>query len=194
MKKIYIISLLCLLNISLISAQKKREMRAVWIATVSNIDWSPKNEFEPYRQREAMLRILDTLEVLKINALIFQVRPTSDAFYLSKYETWSRFLTGTHGVAPYPFYDPLEFVIQEAHRRNIEVHVWLNPYRVLNNDDITLLNINHLYFKNPKIFVKYGTQYYFNPAYQETRDYLKNIVADIVSRYDIDALHIDDYF
>jgi len=182
------------INIFSISAQNKREMRAVWIATVNNIDWSPKDEFEPYRQREAMLRILDTLEVLKINALILQIRPTSDAFYLSQHETWSRFLTGAHGIAPSPFYDPLQFVIEEAHKRNIEVHVWLNPYRVLNNEDLNLLNPNHLYFKNPKIFVKYGTQYYFNPAYEETRQYLKKIVADIVSRYDIAAIHIDDYF
>jgi len=195
MKKIFLLLiLLFFINIFFISAQKKREMRAVWIATVNNIDWSPKNEFEPYRQREAMLQMLDTLEALKINTLIFQIRPTADAFYLSQYEPWSRFLTGTNGVAPNPFYDPLEFVITEAHKRNIEVHVWLNPYRLLNSDDTTLLNPEHLFFKNPKIFVKYGTQYYFNPAYKETRQYLKNIVADIVSRYDIDAVHIDDYF
>jgi len=196
MKKAFFLLIIFLffINIFSISAQNKREMRAVWIATVNNIDWSPKDEFEPYRQREAMLRILDTLEVLKINVLIFQIRPTSDAFYISKYETWSRFLTGIHGISPFPFYDPLQFVIEEAHKRNIEVHVWLNPYRVLNNDDINLLNPNHLYFRNPKIFVKYGTQYYFNPAYEETRQYLKNIVADIVSRYDIEAIHIDDYF
>jgi len=194
MKKLTILIFLFSLNIFSILAQNKHEMRAVWIATVNNIDWSPKDEYEPYRQREAMLRILDTLEVLKINTLIFQIRPTSDAFYLSQYETWSRFLTGANGVPPLPFYDPLQFVIDEAHKRNIEVHVWLNPYRVLNTDDINLLNPIHLYFRNPKIFVKYGTQYYFNPAYEETRNYLKNIVADIVSRYDIEAIHIDDYF
>ena len=193
-KAFFLVIFFTFVNISLIFAQNRREMRAVWVATVNNIDWCPKDEFEPYRQREAMLRILDTLEVLKINALIFQIRPTSDAFYLSQHETWSRFLTGIHGVAPNPMYDPLEFVIEEAHKRNIEIHVWLNPYRVLNNEDINLLNINHLFFKKPNIFVKYGTQYYFNPAYKETREYLKNIVADIVSRYDIEAIHIDDYF
>ena len=194
MKKLFLLCIICFINIFFIFGQKKREMRAVWVATVNNIDWSPKNEFEPYRQREAMLRILDTLEVLKINTLIFQIRPTADAFYMSQYETWSRFLTGNQGVVPNPMYDPLEFVIEEAHKRNIEVHVWLNPYRVLNVDNINLLNPSHLYFKNPKIFVKYGTQYYFNPAYAETREYLKNIVADIVSHYDIEAVHIDDYF
>jgi uncharacterized lipoprotein YddW (UPF0748 family) len=194
MKKKILIIFLLFFNIFFVYAQTKREMRAVWIATVNNIDWSPKNEFEPYRQREAMLQILDTLEVLKINTLIFQIRPTADTFYKSEIETWSRFLTGNQGVAPYPFYDPLAFVIDEAHKRNIEVHIWLNPYRVLNVDNINMLNINHLYFKNPKLFVKYGGQYYFNPGYEATRQHLKNVVADLVSRYDIEAIHIDDYF
>jgi uncharacterized lipoprotein YddW (UPF0748 family) len=169
-------------------------MRAVWIATVNNIDWCQPNEFEPYRQRESMLQILDTLEGLKINTLIFQIRPSADAFYASSIEPFSRFLTGKQGEEPSPFYDPLQFVINEAHRRNIEIHVWLNPYRVLNSDNINLLSSNNNFFKNPKIYIKYGGQYFFNPACRETRAFLADVVADIVSRYDIDAVHIDDYF
>jgi uncharacterized lipoprotein YddW (UPF0748 family) len=187
-------ALFLLLNFSLTFSQGKRQMRAVWIATVNNIDWSPKNEFEPYRQREALLQILDTLQSLKINTVIFQVRPTADAFYNSSLEPVSRFLTGVQGVEPQPYYDPLQFVIEQAHSRNIEVHAWLNPYRVLNSDNLDLLNENNYFFKNQYIYVKYGNQYYFNPAYKETRDFLTKVVEDIVSHYDIEAVHIDDYF
>ena len=176
------------------NAQQKYEMRAVWIATVNNIDWPPQNEFEPYRQREALITMLDTFKNLNINAIIVQIRPTADAFYQSNFEQWSRFLTGEQGVEPYPYYDPLQFIIEQAHERNIEVHAWLNPYRLLNSDDLNLLHQNNIFFKYPELFFKYGNQYFFNPAKDATVEYLKNIVADIVSRYDIDALHIDDYF
>ncbi|MDR0828756.1 MAG: family 10 glycosylhydrolase [Prevotellaceae bacterium] len=194
MIKKYLIVIILILNITVSFAQNKREMRAVWVATVANIDWSPKDVFDVYSQKKAMLRMLDTLESLKINALIFQVRPTADAFYYSEIELWSRFLTGTQGVAPTPFYDPLAFVVEEAHRRNIEVHIWLNPYRVLNANDTTLLSANHLFYKNRKLFIKYGDKYYFNPALQQTREHLVKVVADLVSRYDIQAVHLDDYF
>ena len=175
-------------------SQRKREMRMVWIATVSNIDWSPEGVFYPQRQKDAMIAMLDTFERLNINAIIFQIRPTADAFYQSAIEPWSRFLTGEQGVEPYPYYDPLKFTIEEAHRRNIDVHVWINPYRLLNTDDLDLLSDTHPFFKSPDLFVKYGSLYLFNPARQETLDHLQRVVSDIVSRYDIDALHIDDYF
>ena len=103
-------------------------------------------------------------------------------------------MTGKQGVAPNPYYDPLEFTIAEAHKRQIEVHVWLNPYRVLNVNDLKLLSDNHLYHRKPELFVKYGKQYYFNPGLDETRQFLNKVVADIVIRYDIDAVHFDDYF
>lgn len=176
------------------SSQNKHEMRMVWIATVNNIDWVPKGVTEPYRQQAAMIEMLDKFKSLNINAIILQIRPTADAFYRSNYEQWSQFLTGEQGKAPYPFYDPLEFVIEEAHRRNIDVHVWLNPYRLLNSDDLDQLHGDNLFFKKPDMFIKYGMQYFFNPANKETLEHIRLVVRDIVARYDIDAIHIDDYF
>lgn len=177
------------------ASEKKYEMRAAWIATVANIDWPAKGCFDVDRQQAHMIEILDSLVSLNFNAIVFQIRPTADAFYHSSVEPWSRYLTGCQGVAPEPFYDPLAFVIYEAHRRHIDVHVWLNPYRVvLNEADIDSLAPEHIYNYCPEIFVKYGKQYYFNPGLDETRRFLNRVVADIVTRYDIDAIHFDDYF
>ena len=192
-----ILFLLCILHCALcikVNAQHKHEMRAAWVATVANIDWPQRGCFDVDSQKMQMIEILDSLESLKFNAIVFQIRPTSDALYQSDLEPWSLFLTGKQGVAPNPFYDPLEFTIAEAHKRQIEVHVWLNPYRVLNVDDLKLLSPNHLYYRKPELFVKYGKQYYFNPGLDETRKFLNTVVADIVTRYDVDAVHFDDYF
>ena len=189
--------ILCVLIISGLAlplqAQNKREMRAAWIATMSRIDW-PSTTTSTTAQRQELLVMLDSLCALKFNAVIFQVRPMSDTFYFSEIEPWSRFLTGKQGVKPYPFYDPLAFLIREAHRRCMEVHVWLNPYRVGSQADVSQFDPSHLFFKKPEWFVRYGTQYYFNPGLAETREHLNNVVADIVSRYDVDAVHFDDYF
>lgn len=176
-----------------LQAAPKRQMRAAWIATVVRIDW-PASVSSATAQRQQMLTMLDSLQSLHFNTVIFQVRPSADAFYQSDIEPWSRYLTGKQGVAPEFFYDPLDFLIREAHRRCIDVHVWLNPYRVLNNEDLSQLDANHLFFKRPELFVKYGEQYFFNPALDETRAHLNRVVADIVRRYDIDAVHFDDYF
>lgn len=186
--------LVVLLALSPLFSQPKHEMRAAWIATVANIDWPERNCFDVYQQQNHLVAILDSLQAMNFNTVIFQIRPTSDAFYQSDIEPWSRFLFGQQGVAPEPFYDPLAFLIYEAHKRQIDVHVWLNPYRVLNVDDIKLLSPNHIYFKQPQLFVKYGNQYYFNPGMAQTRQFLVDVVADVVTRYDIDAIHFDDYF
>ncbi len=175
-------------------AQHKRQMRAAWIATVANIDWPQRGCYDVERQQNSMIAILDSLKSLNFNAVIFQIRPTSDAFYSSEYEPWSRYLTGQQGVAPDPYYDPLAFVIHEAHTRQIEVHVWLNPYRVLNVDNLKLLSYNHIYFRHPELVVRYGGQYYFNPALYQTRMHLIDVVSDVLRRYDVDAVHFDDYF
>ena len=177
-----------------LSAQNKHEMRAAWVATVANIDWPKRGCFDTDSQKMQMIEILDSLKALNFNAIVFQIRPTADALYQSDLEPWSLFLTGKQGVAPAPFYDPLAFTIAEAHRRQIEVHVWLNPYRVLNVDNLSLLSENHLYNKKPELFVKYGKQYYFNPGLDKTRKFLNKVVADVVTRYDVDAIHFDDYF
>lgn len=174
--------------------QKKREMRAVWIATVANIDWPSQKNLTAKAQREEMRAMLDGLVKNNINAIVVQIRPTADAFYPSTLEPWSNWLTGIQGVRPNPYYDPLQFIIDEAHKRCIEVHAWLNPYRVTNSGSIDQLSKNHLYYKNKDLFVKYGGKYYFEPGLDETRDFLNRVVEDVVERYDLDAIHFDDYF
>lgn len=194
MRKSLIIVMMAMMAVMPMSGQKKFEFRAAWIATVANIDWPDKENRDPEKQREDMVQMLDSLQKLNFNAVVFQIRPTADAFYDSKTEPWSYYLTGVQGQAPEPYYDPLAFVIHEAHRRNIDVHVWINPYRILNGESVSILSKNSIFFKKPYMVLKYGGKYYFNPGLDETREYLNNIVADIVSRYDIDGVHFDDYF
>ncbi len=173
----------------------KREMRAAWIATVANIDWPSKPGLTPTQQRIEMRDMLDNLQKSGINAIVMQIRPTADSFYPSELEPWSYYLGGKHGHRPNPYYDPLQFIIEEAHKRHMEVHGWVNPYRVTNvNGHINSLSKDHLYHKKPELFVEYGGKYYFDPGLDETREFLNRVVADIVMRYDIDALHFDDYF
>ncbi len=194
-KSIIILLLSFVVSISNITAQHpKREMRAVWIATVANIDWPSQRNLTSKAQREEMRAMLDEFARNNINAIVLQIRPTADAFYPSALEPWSNWLTGKQGQKPNPFYDPLQFIIDEAHKRCMEVHVWLNPYRVTNSDNVEMLNKNHLYFKNRDLFVKYGGKTYFDPGLDETREFLNRVVEDVVERYDIDAINFDDYF
>jgi len=193
-KTIFTLLIFTTLFSTLLAQPKKREMRAVWIATVANIDWPSQRNLTPKAQREEMRKILDELAKNNINAIVLQIRPTADAFYTSTLEPWSHWLTGKQGVRPAEFYDPLQFVIEEAHKRCIEVHVWLNPYRVTNSDNLDILSKNHLYYKNKELFLKYGGKYYFDPGLDETREFLNRVVEDVVERYDIDAVHFDDYF
>ena len=169
-------------------------MRAVWIATVENIDWPVNRNSSSRQQQEEMRKMLDGLAENNINAIVFQARPTADAFFLSPLEPWSKYLTGTQGKRPEPYYDPLQFIIEEAHRRCMEVHVWLNPYRVVNGNGTNSLSKDHLYNKQRELFVNYGGKYYFDPGLDETRDFLNKVVKDMVERYDVDAIHFDDYF
>ena len=193
-KKIALFCSFFLIFTSLSAQHQKHEMRAVWIATVANIDWPSQRNLTSKAQREEMRAMLDEFAKNNINAIVLQIRPTSDAFYPSALEPWSNWLTGKQGARPNPYYDPLQFIIEEAHKRCIEVHVWLNPYRVLNSDNLGILSKDHLYYKNRDLFVKYGDKYYFNPGLDETREFLNRVVEDVVERYDIDAVHFDDYF
>lgn len=177
-----------------LSAQTPREMRAAWVATVVNIDWPSSSSLSSQKQRQEMIAILDTLEALKFNAIFIQVRPAADAFFESSYEPWSLYLTGKQGKAPSPLYDPLAFIVEQAHDRCIEVHAWINPYRASMDVETKKLSANHPYSKHPEWFVKYGGKLYFNPALKEVKQHLKCVVADMVARYDIDAIHMDDYF
>ena len=174
-------------------AQPKHEFRAVWVATVNNIDWPSKPGLTTEQQQKEAVKIITDSRNLNMNAIIFQVRPASDAFYPSVLEPWSRYLTGTPGKAPEPFYDPLQFWIDECHRQGLEFHAWLNPFRVAQNSN-ELLGGNHIAFQHPEWIVKYGNLLYFDPGLPQTREFVTRVVKDIVSRYDVDAIHFDDYF
>lgn len=171
----------------------KREFRAVWVATVNNIDWPSRPGLSTDQQKKEAIEILNLQEKNHMNAIIMQVRPTSDAFYQSELEPWSRYLTGTPGKAPSPYYDPMQFWIQECHKRNMEFHAWLNPFRVAQHADEPLA-ADHIAFKHPDWIVNYGGKLYFDPGIPEARDFVVKVVDDIVSRYDVDAIHFDDYF
>jgi uncharacterized lipoprotein YddW (UPF0748 family) len=194
LKKIFFASILLYYSLIVCAYEPKREMRAVWITTVSNLDWPSQKGLSNIDQQMEMIQMLDNCKAQNINTIVFQVRPCGDVFYKSTIETWSMWLSGKQGIPPDPFYDPLQFIINEAHKRCMEVHAWVNPYRALNYDDVNLFNKNHLYFKQKELFVKYGNKYYFNPGLQETQDYLNNIIKELVKNYDIDAIHFDDYF
>jgi len=168
----------------------KREFRGTWIHTVGNSDY-PKMTSQEMQQHYR--DVLDTFADAGINAVIYQVRPTADAFFVSEYEPWSRYLTGTQGKAPDPLWDPLAFMIEECHNRGMELHAWFNPYRVTSNNTEEL-DKNHLFFKKPYLFLKYGKQWYFDPGHPESREHTLKVIADVVKRYDIDAVHFDDYF
>ncbi len=171
----------------------KREFRAVWVATVNNIDWPSKPGISSDQQKKEAIEILNRHANSGINAIIMQIRPASDAFYQSELEPWSQYLTGTPGKAPSPFYDPLQFWIEQCHQRNMEFHAWLNPFRVA-LDANKPLAANHIAFKHPEWIVNYGGKLYFDPGLPQAREFVVKVVADIVARYDVDAIHFDDYF
>lgn len=183
-----------LLLLATLSAHAEIAFRGAWIATVANIDWpTPAAVGNDSLQKAEMTWILDSLESLGINAIIFQVRPTADALYYSEYEPTSHWLMGTQGAAL--TYDPLEWTIEEAHKRNMEVHVWLNPYRVnLAKTDTSIIAPNHIFRQHPEWFWSYAKQWYFDPGLEATREWICTVVQDIVYRFDIQAIHMDDYF
>jgi uncharacterized lipoprotein YddW (UPF0748 family) len=193
MKKIVLISLLSFYS-SFLFAQPKYEFRGVWIATVDNIDWPRKGQFNVDSQKLEYTRQLDLHQQNGMNAVIVQVRPATDAFYPSPYEPWSQWLTGTQGKPPVPFYDPLQFTIDEAHKRGFEYHAWCNPYRANFSVGKASIAPNHITKLHPEWFLQYGSTLYFDPGNKEGQAWVVNVMKDMVSRYDIDALHMDDYF
>ncbi|MBI1343586.1 MAG: family 10 glycosylhydrolase [Terrimonas sp.] len=175
-------------------AQAPPEFRGVWIASVDNIDWPLRNDFNPSSQKAEFIRQLDMHKRNGMNAMIVQVRPSADAFYPSPYEPWSQWLTGTQGKPPSPYYDPLKFMIEETHKRGMVFHAWLNPYRAVFNIKSSSIAKNHITRIHPEWFLTYGDKKYFDPANKEAQQFVINVVKDIVKRYDIDAIHMDDYF
>lgn len=170
------------------------EFRGVWIATVDNIDWPPRGVAEPELQRAEYIRQLDMHKRNGMNAVIVQVRPAADAFYPSQYEPWSQWLTGKQGQPPAPFYDPLEFMIAEAHKRGMEFHAWCNPYRADFKIGGSSISPTHITRLRPEWFLDYGGKRYFDPSNNEAQNFVVTVIADIVKRYNVDAIHMDDYF
>ena len=215
----------------------KREFRGVWISSVVNIDWPSRADLATEVQRDEFRSILNQHQKNGINAVIVQIRPSADAFYRSTYEPWSEWLTGKKAKRPEPEYDPLTFMIEEAHERGMEFHAWLNPYRAIFdanrfysdpanvrldtlNNLIRQLNDSNtagksvslplneykkltqllgldtalLVYRHPEWFVQYGNKIYFDPGIPEVQQHIYNVVGEIVEKYDVDAIHMDDYF
>ena len=172
----------------------KREFRGVWIATVENIDWPTSTKLTADEQKEQFTDILDAHQREGINAVFFQIRPAADAFYAKSTEPWSKWLTGKQGQAPDPLYDPLQFAITEAHKRGMELHAWFNPYRATNDNKYYALSPTHITNIHPEWFFTYGGQKTFNPGLPEVRAYIIKIILNVVDNYDIDGVHMDDYF
>ncbi|MBK0380247.1 glycoside hydrolase family 10 protein [Mucilaginibacter segetis] len=203
--KYYSILIFCLFVFSEINAQPltsdetvkiepKREFRGVWIATVVNLDW-PSEAGEPvYKQKKELIDQLNSHQQTGINAVMLQVRPAADAFYAKSREPWSKYLTGKQGQAPSPAYDPLEFAVEEAHKRGMELHAWFNPYRATFDNKFSTLSADHITRTKPEWFFTYGGIKLFNPGLPEVREYIVQVILDVVKNYDVDGIHMDDYF
>jgi uncharacterized lipoprotein YddW (UPF0748 family) len=177
-----------------IPPQPAREFRGAWVATVANIDWPSRKTLSTQDQKSELLAILDRAVQLKLNAIIFQVRPACDALYASRIEPWSEYLTGTMGRPPEPFYDPLAFAIEEAHKRGLELHAWLNPYRARLLSATSPVSPTHISKVRPQLVRQYGEFLWLDPGEKEVQDYSLSVLMDVVRRYDVDGIHFDDYF
>ncbi|HEV7406805.1 MAG TPA: family 10 glycosylhydrolase [Chthoniobacteraceae bacterium] len=170
-----------------------REFRGAWVASVYNLNW-PSKPGLPTAQQQAELRaILDRAASVHLNAVLLQVRPASDALYESKLEPWSTYLTGAMGRAPEPRWDPLAWAITEAHARGLELHAWFNPFRAA-NDSSGAPAPNHIARTHPAWIRRFGTTSYIDPGIPAAREYVRGVIMDVVKRYDVDGIHIDDYF
>lgn len=171
-----------------------REFRAVWVATVDNIDWPSKRTLSTAEQQAELVRIMDRAASLNLNAVIFQIRPSCDSLYESKIEPWSEYLTNKQGQAPNPYYDPLAFAIEEAHKRGMELHCWFNPYRSKHPAQKGPLASNHIRNTHPNLAKEYGRYLWLDPGEPAVQQRSLDVMLDVVKRYDIDGVHIDDYF
>ncbi|MDP4214368.1 MAG: family 10 glycosylhydrolase [Bacteroidota bacterium] len=178
----------------LVSGQPKYEFRAVWIATVDNIDWPSRGNYNTALQKEEFISQLNMHQRNGMNAIVMQVRPACDAFFPSDYEPWSEWLTGKQGKAPVPFYDPLEFMINETHKRGMEFHAWCNPYRAVFRANRSSIASNHVSRVHPDWVITYGDTKYLDPGNKQVQLYVVSVIRDMLRRYDIDAIHFDDYF
>jgi uncharacterized lipoprotein YddW (UPF0748 family) len=172
----------------------EREFRGVWIAAVSNLDWPSRPGLPPDSQKAELVRMLDRARELRLNVVILHVRPAADALYASALEPWSEYLTGQQGRAPEPYYDPLEFAVAEAHARGLELHAWFNPYRARHPSARGEMAANHISRTHPDLVKRYGSYLWMDPGEAAVRRRSVDVVVDVVRRYDVDGVHIDDYF
>ncbi|NOX65678.1 MAG: family 10 glycosylhydrolase [Chlorobi bacterium] len=196
MKKIFICFtfLLFLQHLTAQNVSPKREFRATWIATVANIDWPTSKFAAPEEQKAELSAMLDSLRQAGMNAIFFQVRTECDALYDSKIEPWSYWLTGEQGKAPDPYYDPLSFVIKETHKRGMELHAWFNPYRAVKDIGAYKQSEDHVSVLHKDWLIKSGNYEMLDPGLPEVREHIKSVMEDVLTRYDIDGIHFDDYF
>ncbi len=195
MKKLFVLLIIYfLIHPSATEAQTNFEFRGVWVATVENIDWPSKKGLSVDEQKAEFISLLELHKRNGMNAIFMQIRPAGDAFYPSQYEPWSEYLMGKQGLPPTPYYDPLEFMIAETHKRGMEFHAWLNPYRAVFNVNKSSISPSHITKIHPEWFLVYGTTKFFNPGLQQVRNLVTNVVKDLITRYDLDGIHMDDYF
>ena len=171
-----------------------REFRAAWVASVSNIDWPSRSDLSSQQQQAEIIAILDRAREIKLNAIVLQVRPSADAIYPSTLEPWSEFLTGQQNRAPDPWYDPLQFWIEQAHLRGLELHAWFNPYRAKTALAKSALSSKHISQTHPSVVKQYGDLLWIDPSEPIAAKHTVDVIADVVRRYDVDGIHIDDYF
>lgn len=177
-----------------VKVSHRREFRGAWITVVWNSDWPSKPGLSVEQQKTELLEIIKRLQSLNFNAVILQVRPEGDAVYASPIEPWSAWITGTQGKAPEPIYDPLEFAIEECHKRNIEVHAWFNPYRAKTTTKSGSNVSPHIAITNPEVVYRWGNQLWMDPGAKIVQDRAYNVIIDVLTRYDVDGIHLDDYF
>jgi uncharacterized lipoprotein YddW (UPF0748 family) len=172
----------------------RREFRGVWVASVANIDWPSRPALSTWEQQEELVRVLNRAVTFGLNAIVLQIRPAADALYQSPLEPWSEYLTGRQGLAPEPEWDPLEFAIEQAHRRGLELHAWFNPFRARHPSATSEPAATHISRRQPELVLRYGRHLWMDPGLAATRAYSIRVITDVVRRYDIDGVQIDDYF
>ncbi len=194
MSRFSLLAIFFILITSCCYSQSKHEFRAAWVASVDNIDWPSRKGLSVDSQKVEFINLLEMHKRNGLNAVIVQIRPATDAFYPSQYEPWSEWLNGVQGKPPVAYYDPLDFMIRETHKRGMEFHAWCNPYRAeftLNKSSIAPTHITKIH---PEWFLTYGDKRYFDPGNKEAQQFVVRVIRDVVSRYQVDAIHFDDYF
>ncbi len=171
-----------------------REYRGMWVATVANIDWPSKPGLPSDAQKAELISILDRAAELKFNVIVLQVRPACSVLYDSKIEPWSEVLSGAMGKPPEPYYDPLAFAIEEAHQRGMELHAWFNPYRARHPSERSEIHPQHISKRRPELVKKYGQYLWLDPGEPDVAEHSLSVMLEVVKRYDVDGVHIDDYF